>query len=47
MRSLPAERLEAHETHIRIREAIDNLPDAQREVLTMRDIEEMDERRGV
>lgn len=37
--SLPAERLEAHETHIRIREAIDNLPDAQREVLTMRDIE--------
>lgn len=37
--SLPAERLEAQETGEHIHRAIEELPDAQREVVTMRDIE--------
>ncbi len=37
--TLPGERLEARETSTRIRQAINDLPDTQREVLTMRDVE--------
>lgn len=37
--SLPADRLEAIQTREEIRSAIDSLPDAQREVVTLRDVE--------